>query len=377
MTRSSRCSLFNHLHWALAVACSLCALTPALAHEAQTSAQSNPEAAFEVPEAEAQFSELPIDALLARDEPASPVPDRPSVDVPSIPVPADNGYWIVSTESSPQSFDETLPRFCAQVTRYEDGSGLRKSSLQELTSSLNPGLPICIMVHGSLVDSPSVLPESQRTWKWLRHGAADRPFHMIYFRWPSYRILSPLVNIDFAVLGRRASRNGFYLAGLIQSLPAESPVALLGHSHGTRVISSALHLMAGGSVENIACQQLHSRHPRIRAVFTASAIDHDWLNPGERFGRALCSTECLLNLKNAHDPALLIYPLRRIASRRALGNTGFTAADRKALGSFSSKVRDIDVSDVIGCRHIWPAYTNQPRLVHQASPWLFPTSSTP
>jgi len=375
MTRSSRFSLASHFHWALALACSLCALTPALAQDAQAPAQSTAEDAIEVPESGLQSSTLPLDALLARDEPASPVPDPPSVDVS--PAPADNGYWIVSTESSPQSFDETLPRFCAQVTRYEDGSGLRKSSLQELTSSLHPGVPICIMVHGSLVDSPSVLPESQRTWKWLRHGANGRPFHMIYFRWPSYRILSPLVNIDFAVLGRRASRNGFYLAGLIQSLPSESPVALLGHSHGTRVISSALHLMAGGSVEDIACQQLHSQHPRIRAVFTASAIDHDWLNPGERFGRALCSTECLLNLKNAHDPALLIYPLRRIASRRALGNTGFTAADRKALGSFNSKVRDIDVSDVIGCRHIWPAYTNQPRLVHQASPWLFPTSTTP
>lgn len=377
MTRSPRFSLLNHLHRALALVCSLCVLTPALANDSQIAAQSADEAAIEVREAELQVSELPIDALLTRDEPSSPVPDLPSVEVAPSSVPADNGYWIVSTESSPQSFDETLPRFCAQVTRYEDGSGLRKSSLQELTSSLHPSVPICIMVHGSLVDSPSVLPESQRTWKWLRQGAGDRPFHMIYFRWPSYRILSPLVNIDFAVLGRRASRNGFYLAGLIQSLSAESPVALLGHSHGTRVISSALHLMAGGSVENMACQQLHSRHPRIRAVFTASAIDHDWLNPGERFGRALYSAECLLNLKNSHDPALFIYPLRRIASRRALGNTGFTAADRKALGSFNSKVRDIDVSDVIGCRHIWPAYVNQPRLVHQASPWLFPTSTSP
>lgn len=61
-------------------------------------------------------------------------------------------------------------------------------------------------------------------------------FQMIYFSWPSDRALSPFASIDVAILGSRASRNGFYLASLIQSLPPECPVCLVGHSHGTRVI---------------------------------------------------------------------------------------------------------------------------------------------
>ena len=318
------------------------------------------------------FSESPIDAFLVQNEPPTTVPEVPSVPVVCGPVTSsENGYWIVSTECSPQSFDDTLPRFSAVVSRYEHGVGLRKTSLEQLRNSLQPGMPICVMVHGSLVGDPSVVPESFRTWNWLRHGAKGRPFQMIYFRWPSYRLLSPLLSIDFAILGRRASRNGFYLAGLIQCLPPESPLSLLGHSHGTRVISSALHLMAGGTVEEMTCPQLRCEGRQIRTVFAASAIDHDWLNPGERFDRALCSTESLLNLRNPLDAALVIYPLRRIGSGRALGVTGFTEKDRTALGAWHRKVRDLDVSASVGCRHFWPAYVQQTGLSHAASNYLF------
>jgi len=318
-----------------------------------------------------RFSETPIDALLAQDAPSTGIPEVPAAAVNAAANPTESGYWIVSTERSPQSFAHTLPRFCAVVSRYETGVGLRKTSMEKLRGSLQPGIPICVMVHGSQMDDPSVAPESLRAWKWLRHGAKGLPFQMIYFRWPSYRLLSPLVSIDFAILGRRASRNGFYLAGLIQSLPSECPLSLMGYSHGTRVISSALHLMAGGVVEEMACPQLRCEGRQIRTIFAASAIDHDWLNPGERFGRALCSTECLLNFKNPQDVVLRLYPLRKIGSNRALGITGFTAKDRQALGASGSKVRDLDVSAVVGCRHFWPTYLDQTGLAHAASGYLF------
>lgn len=280
-------------------------------------------------------------------------------------------YWIVSTEDSPQSFDDSLPRFCARVQyRHADGSD-HNSTLEDLKNSLRPDVPIVIMVHGSFMDSPSVGPESLRTWKWLQHAARGKPFDFIYFRWPSYRNPSLMINIDVAVLGRRASRNGFYLAGLIGSLPASTPVGLIGHSHGTRVIASALHLMAGGTVEEIGCPELRCGQRHIRTVFTASAIDHDWLGKGERFERSLCSTEALLNLQNPRDPALVIYPLRRIGSRRALGHTGFTEKDLQQLGAQAVKVRDVNVGSTVGCQHMWPEWVEHTAVAHQAAPWLF------
>jgi len=294
------------------------------------------------------------------------------------PIPVENqltslnqGYWIVSTWSSPQSFDGAPLRFCDEVERYDECMGYRHSSLAELSQSLIPGVPVCIVVHGSFMDSHSVIPESCCSWQWLRAGSCGRPFQMIYFSWPSDRPLSPLAGIDVAVLGKRASRNGFYLASLIQHIPLECPVSLIGHSHGTRVISSSLHLMAGGVVEDCRHPFARTTGRRIRTVFAASAIDHDWLNPGQRFDRALCATECLLNLRNDCDPALTIYPLRHIGSSRALGCSGFTSKDRKKLGSWNSRVRDLDVSDQIGAAHLWPNYVSQVWLARRISNYVY------
>jgi hypothetical protein len=327
-----------------------------------------------------------FDSFLSAARFATPEPDVPPV--PPVPAaepvvlaPADvvgqpytpqtSGYWIVSSWNSPQEFENDQLRFCPQVRRVDEYTDGCPSSMEQLTGSLIPGVPICIVVHGSFMDSPSVLPDSHHTYSWLKAGACGRPFQMIYFSWPSDRALSPFASIDVAILGSRASRNGFYLASLIQSLPPECPVCLVGHSHGTRVISSGLHLLGGGVVEGHRHCTPGCGGRRIRVVYTASAIDHDWLNPEERFGRALCCVECLINLRNAKDPALQIYPLRRIGSSRALGLAGFTSKDRRELGAYGSRVRDWNVSSIIGHDHSWPNYVAHGSLASSLRNYLF------
>jgi hypothetical protein len=286
-------------------------------------------------------------------------------------IPFSVGYWIVSTWHSPQSFDDGPLQFRPEVKRFDEGAGIRDSGIEELTHSLIPGVPVCIVVHGSFMSSPSVYPESCDTWQWLQGGSCGLPFQMIYFSWPSDRPLSALASIDVAVLGKRASRNGFYLTSLINKLPPECPLCLLGHSHGTRIISSSLHLMAGGEVEGYYHPQPRNSRRRIRAVFAASAIDHDWLNPGARYERALCVTECLLNLHNHKDPALKIYPLRRIGSSRALGCVGFTEKDQRALGEARRRVSNWDVSEIVGMGHLWPNYVKRPSLASRLRNYLY------
>lgn len=309
--------------------------------------------------------------LLAEPAISSPAEVDGEPNAPHTPPYQTPGYWIVSTWNSPQEFENDQLRFCPHVRRVEECTDGSPSSMGHLTGSLIPGVPICIVVHGSFMDSPSVLPDSHHTWSWLKSGACGRPFQMIYFSWPSDRALSPFASIDVAILGSRASRNGFYLASLIQSLPAECPVCLVGHSHGTRVISSGLHLLGGGVVEGHRHRVPGCSGRRIRVVYTASAIDHDWLNPDERFGRALCCVECLINLRNAKDPALQIYPLRRIGSSRALGAAGFTSKDRRELGTYSSRVRDWNVSSLIGHDHSWPNYVAHNSLASSLRNYLF------
>ena len=282
------------------------------------------------------------------------------------------GYWIVSSHASPQHFDESAPVFCPSVTRYDHCTGFRRSSMQELMQSILPGVPVSVFCHGSFVSWEDVLNESCETWKWVHQACPDQPVQMVYFSWPSDRpIIVPIIQLDVARLGHRAGRNGFYLANFVQQLPSECPVCLVGHSHGTRVVASALHLIGGGAVEGYVLRPGPYPQHRLRAVFAASAIDHDWMNPGERYDRALCSVECLLNLRNKCDPALLIYPLRHPFAGRALGAMGFTRRDRRDLGSAGQKIQTLDLTSEIGHGHYWPNYFQRPWLARAIRNYLF------
>lgn len=180
---------------------------------------------------------------------------------------------------------------------------------------------------------------------------------MIYFSWPSYKPLTPLVQLDVNVLGRRAARNGYYLAELVHQIPQECPVCLLGHSHGARVAAAGLHLLAGGAIQGVCHPYARANGRPVRTVFTAAAIDHNWLNPGKRYDRALYSTQCLLNMVNRADPALHAYPLRLpLFAKRPLGLSGLTQWDRNNLRGWGNKVLDYDVTRAVGARHLWPYY---------------------
>lgn len=276
---------------------------------------------------------------------------------------ADTGFWFLTTENSPQSFGHGCPRFCPAVSRYDECAGFRPGNYQELLASLEPGLPVCIMIHGSFVDTSSACCESKYVWNWLRSASKGHRMQFVYFSWPSYSRITPLVQIDVNSLGRRAARNGYYLAELVSQLPPECPVCLIGHSHGTRVTSGALQMLSGGAVQGICHPYARVNGRPIRTVFSASAIDHHWLNPGYRYDRVLRSTQCLLNMTNRVDPAMQIYPMRfPLIAKRALGLTGLTPWDRRQLGGWGNKVVDYDVSRVVGRCHLYPHYFRHPSL---------------
>jgi len=270
---------------------------------------------------------------------------------------ADSGYWFLSTNNCPQSFDHTCPQFCPIVLRREQCDDFRRSSLAELSGGLEPGVPVCIVIHGSFVDTPSACHESGFVWNWLRSASCGNRMQMVYFSWPSFKPLSIFAANDVNILGRQAARNGYYLAELIQHIPPECPICILGHSHGTRVASAGLHLMAGGRIQGICHPFARANGRQIRTVFAAAAVDHNWLNPGKRYDRALRSTECILNLTNCKDPALAVYPLRMpLFVKRPIGSTGLTGWDRRQLGRMGTKIRDYDVSRAVGASHLWPYY---------------------
>lgn len=313
----------------------------------------------------------------AYEEPRSLVP----VVVPD-PAHANAGFredhWLVSTRHCKKMCRRCAACCSLDYFRADWDCCTTRISQPDFTAGLRPGVPVCIVVHGSYVTAESVKEDCRRTFEWLRCAAPDRALHVVFFTWPSEGIFtvdpgnaitSVVPGVDVAILGRRAETNGIRLAQLVNAIPSENPVCLIGHSHGARTVSAALHLLGGGDVQDVALRPGPTH--RIRTVLAAAAIDHDWLRPTERYGKALCTTECLINLRTRKDWALWFYPLRKPFSPASLGRKGFTSRDLQKLGEHATQVAELDVTEYVGVGHIWPNYYDRPEIATAIAPVVY------
>lgn len=279
-------------------------------------------------------------------------------------------YWSVSSRNSaqhPRDWDG-----CPLDVRYRGPDGrLYRSNIPSLSASLTPGAPVLICVHGSFVSTEDNLKESAEAFENIRATCPNQPLHIIFYTWPSDGPYTLLPAIDIAVRGDRAEYNGFHVAWLMSNISEDHPICLFGHSHGCRTVMSTLHLVSGGDIHGYCFTGYRAPSRRMRAVMAAAAFDHNWLNPGQRYDRALPRVECLLNLQNQKDLPLAFYPITRPFAHRAIARTGLTWRDRTKLGPQSAKVADCDVTHLLGHAHYWPEYYSRPQIMSVAAPYLY------
>lgn len=270
-------------------------------------------------------------------------------------------FFVVNSIPCPQKSDGRQPRCQGVVHRFLPDGRFHPSDKETMLASLRPGVPVCIAFHGFLVRAKDLYPQSIARYKRTMQASNDRPLHFISTHWPSDpgTLVFPAIALDR--MGRAAEFNGFYVANLMNRIPPENPICLIGHSLGCRVIASALHLLGGGEVQG---HRVHNKHPerRIRVVFGAAAIDHHWLNPGERFGCAINRMESMLNIRNSTDIALKLYPLREPLLHHALGRDGFHDSDLEAIGWQTAKIAQWDVSHLVGMNHMIAGYARHPQI---------------
>jgi len=302
--------------------------------------------------------------------PAMPVDTEPTF-FSELPATDFSKYWMVSSRHSVQNIHEIQRGPWGLVVQELHCNGtLLNSSTTELSSKLVPGVPVCIFIHGSFVELPNQYVEAAGFYTHVRSRNAA-PLQMIFFTWPSDGPYTGCFPADVAVRGRQADFNSFHLAYLISQIPAECPVTLVGHSHGGRVVMATMHLAGGGTVEGHTFPYSMGANRRYRVILAAGALDHHWLNPGQRYECALNSVECVLNLQNREDVALFAYPLIRPFGRRAIARAGLTNHDTRQLGYNSVKLRDVDVTDYVGHKHYWPNYYKSPNVVSTMLPYIY------
>ncbi len=290
---------------------------------------------------------------------AVPVPVRPQI-----------YYWRVGTRHCGQSFKDGICDCKLRVHSCTSDGAWRPSSEAELLARIVPDAPICVMVHGSLVDEWGSRLDSRGTYRWLRRAAPHMPLNVIFFDWPSQRCVGPHAALQFIQLGRQAARNGFPLAQFVSRLPVSSPICLMGHSHGARTVAAATQLLSGGEVQGRSLGHADRIH-RLRLVLAAGAIDHDWLNPGKRYDRVVSRAESIISIENRLDFALALYPLQRPLGKKPLGSYGLKPSDEQALGANRNRIYHINVSRLLGKRHVWPYYYSQQRIADAIAPSVY------
>ncbi|WP_437185672.1 hypothetical protein SH668x_002785 [Planctomicrobium sp. SH668] len=285
--------------------------------------------------------------------------------------PALSRYWMVSSRQSVQNInDRNRGPWGLHIHELHCDGSSQASNIGLLSQQIVPGVPVCIFVHGSFVELPNQYVEAAGFYTAVR-GKNPSPLHMIFFTWPSDGPYTGIFPVDVAIRGRQADFNGFHLAYLISQIPAECPICLVGHSHGTRAILSAMHLAGGGTIEGCSFPYSMGQNRRYRAVLAAAAFDHNWLNPGHQFDRSLNPLEGLVNLRNRNDLALAAYPLSRPFAHRATARSGFTEHDARMIGYNAAKIREADVTDIVGRHHYWPYYYKSPTIINTISPYIF------
>lgn len=284
--------------------------------------------------------------------------------------------WFVSSRGAQQDWCEAGGR-CLQVFVRRNYGCLERSSMAEMLSELRPDVPTVVFTHGSFVKFSDTVCESKATSRWLRSCICGRSIQTIFFTWPSDENVRYLPG-SVRELTRRAEFNSFYLAQLLGMLPCDASVGgrltVMGHSHGGLMTAAAMHLLGGGLVQGRSSRSRLRWRPNV--VLAAPALDRDWLTPKTRsrtlialnqvcdrgrYDRAMCVTNSMLILRNKHDLALKVYPLRRPFVKQALGKAGLSRRDKDRLGAAACRIKEVDVSRQLGCKHIWPYY-----LQHQS-----------
>ncbi|MCA9096790.1 MAG: alpha/beta hydrolase [Planctomycetaceae bacterium] len=308
----------------------------------------------------------------------APIRQAPVYQMQGQPAPAlttvselEGDHWIVSARRC----DETqLVTGCRDCLEFFYGTGqtpLQRATWDEFFNTLQPTVPVSFFIHGSFINWQGAVIEAHQTARWIRSAAPTAPVRVVYFTWPSDVNIPYLLPIDVNILGQRSSNYGFHLAHLVGQLKREQPVTLVGHSHGARLAAATMHLLGGGTIDGdrLPAEMVGDR--KIRMVLASAAVDRNWLNPGELYGRALALPESVLNLRNSSDYALNAYPLTKPFGVDSIGLTGPKPQDRMQLGKWNSKLVDVEVAPILGTTHTWPNYYSEPSLARAMAPYVF------
>jgi hypothetical protein len=282
---------------------------------------------------------------------------------------------VVNTRMLGCSCDPESIRTGLVFERYalvdDTGSRCWQSSNLESYLAFDPSVTTLIFIHGNQITPSDAKREGLAVYRRImQYGSDGPPIRFVIFSWPSSRVAGLLR--DVRIKATRTDPAGCQLAWLLDQMPAETPVSLVGFSYGARIITAGLHILAGGQLGHLQlAERVHPQRATVNVVLMAAALHAHWLGEGQYHGLAMSQVNQMLLVNNCSDWAMRYYHLAFPGRGRpqALGLRGPTriSSDQRM------KVQMRDVSRY-GSQHNLFLYLCAPGVAGQI--WDF-AASTP
>ncbi|MEM9585787.1 MAG: hypothetical protein AAGA03_00785 [Planctomycetota bacterium] len=248
---------------------------------------------------------------------------------------ASDRIWLINTRGISSDVcraNLTSPRFT--VSRLSCSGRRQPSSMTDYLASLSPDRPRMVYVHGNRMKANDLVARGLEIYRRVSSRRVHPgPVDWVFWSWPSEK--QGILVADARVKAKRADTQGLYLAWLLRShVEYGQPTSLLGFSFGGRVISGALHALAGGRLGGRAVPGEAIQGAGIDAGLIAPAIESHWLSSTGYHRLATKNLDRLVLLYNRRDAVLANYwRISRIRNADALGYTGPTRFALRADGS--------------------------------------------
>ena len=275
---------------------------------------------------------------------------------PQRAVAASPQVWLVSTRDAPHCDDPGAAPQDLCYWRLDDDCQWSPAEAAEFRATDDAATPTVVFIHGNRTDADEAIMKGWYAYEVIRAESwrAAVPLRDLVV---AGRSRLPPHRPDARLKADYSDVESYYLAQWLDQLQPGVKVSLIGHSFGPRIITGALHLLAGGEVagqslppSTVAAWTGGKRNP-VRAVLLGSALDADWLAPGGCHGLALSLAEQMLVTCNGCDRVLRWYP--RLYGRggpQAMGSVGPCGIDG------AENVEVVDVAGTVGKIHDWRCY---------------------
>ncbi len=283
-----------------------------------------------------------------------------TADTPTQCLSAEDRLWMISSRHiTSEACQADLNSVSLRFSRLYCNGQTTSSSVDEYFSTLDSSRPVVVYVHGNRQDAQDAIERGLFVYReTVQYRCGVGPIDWVIWSWPSDK--EGILVKDAREKAYRTDAQGLYLASILRRHAEQSlPTTLIGYSFGGRVITGALHAMAGGSIGRRTLPGAPVIGASYDVGLVAPAIENDWMDTCGYHSLATQNIDRIVLLYNQRDAVLKRYwLLDKMRSSVALGYSGpKTFADR--FDGTRLPVRSRDCSPVVGLRHVEEDYYKQ------------------